>query len=70
MNRMYREGREARQKGKKPVACPYSHTTHHTGTETGPMIGTSELAKRHWWLAGWHDRDMEMGHRVIREDAA
>lgn len=23
--------------------------------------------ERSWWLAGWHDKDMELGHSVIAE---
>ncbi|MDX1466241.1 MAG: hypothetical protein R3215_11120 [Halomonas sp.] len=64
MNTMYREGQLSRRNRYTTGACPYGHLTHHNGLETGPMMGLSELAKRHWWLAGWHDMDIEMGHRV------
>ncbi len=59
MNPQYDEGRQARKEDRHKNACPYGHSTHHKDLDTGLMIGTSELAKRHWWLAGWHDADME-----------
>lgn len=40
----YTAGREARQELHTSRACPYSE---------------SELRLRHFWLAGWHDQDME-----------
>lgn len=41
----YQEGRNARGWRSKKHAFPY---------------GEHEMQLRHWWLAGWHDRDMEL----------
>lgn len=46
MNKYYAEGREARDSDKSKSACEY---------------GVMRMEKRHQWLAGWHDRDMELG---------
>lgn len=42
-NAAYNSGSRARSLGKPSDSCPY---------------GTARLELRHWWLAGWHDRDM------------
>lgn len=41
---MYRLGREAREADYKETACNIR----------------GMCAKRGWWLAGWHDRDIEL----------
>lgn len=41
----YADGRLQREIGLSRSGCP---------------IGTDDMRLRHWWLAGWHDRDMEL----------
>lgn len=41
----YRNGRLARLEGENKALCPF---------------GEAELCLKHWWLAGWHDKDMEI----------
>ena len=41
----YQEGRAERASGHSRNTCPY------------PL---SDMQLRHWWFAGWHDRDMEL----------
>lgn len=43
---IYYEGRECRQHGGGKLACPVSPIS---------VDGA-------WWLAGWHDSDMELSH--------
>ncbi len=43
------------------LPMPYSAGRAHReagGAKTPPS--TLTWAERHWWLAGWNDRDMEM----------
>jgi ribosome modulation factor len=47
----YASGREARLEGRMDTICPYSQ---------------SELRLRHFWLAGWHDQDMESQISLVR----
>jgi ribosome modulation factor len=47
----YAAGREARLEGRMDTICPYSQ---------------SELRLRHFWLAGWHDQDMESQISLVR----
>jgi hypothetical protein len=57
----YLEGVYARSDGKPKLACPY--TGDSAGNDkhiTARDRQESQLCKREWWLAGWHDRDMEM----------
>lgn len=44
----YSDGYAARMRGTDLDACPY---------------GMTELHVRHWWLAGFHDADIELGWR-------
>ena len=46
----YNLGRQARAAGYHKNAC---------------NIPASRMAKRSWWLAGWHDEDMEIGARML-----
>lgn len=41
----YRSGRSSYTSGKDKDSCPF---------------GNSELNLKHWWLAGWNDKDMEL----------
>lgn len=41
----YKNGRIARSGGENKSLCPF---------------GESELNLKHWWLAGWNDREMEL----------
>lgn len=43
MNTQYHSGKLARRNGLTTDACPF---------------GLSELRRRSFWLAGWHDEDM------------
>lgn len=47
----YSEGYAARMGGADIEACPY---------------GRTEMELRHWFLAGWHDADIEMGSSTRR----
>lgn len=38
---------------------------HRGGCKVVPSGLTPAMAS--WWLAGWHDKDMEMGNSVIEE---
>lgn len=40
----YRDGRLMRSEGESKSLCPF---------------GEAELCLKHWWLAGWNDKDME-----------
>lgn len=44
----YSDGYTARMRGAGRDACPY---------------GATRMRERHWFLAGWHDADMELGWR-------
>ena len=41
----YLEGRLAHSDDESKQSCPF---------------GEAELCLKHWWLAGWHDKDMEI----------
>ncbi len=45
MNEIYEMGRRARRVGHRREAC---------------SIPARERVERAWWLAGWHDQDMEI----------
>ncbi|MCD6006882.1 hypothetical protein [Halomonas sp. IOP_31] len=64
----YIEGRLAWDKGQAAAACPHGWEAadYQTPTEEREV---SPICRRHWWLAGWHDRDMEKGMRVTWEAA-
>lgn len=42
---LYNAGRDARLSGRPTRVCPY---------------GITDLCRRHWWLAGWNDQDIEI----------
>lgn len=42
---LYELGKQARAEGKESNRCPY---------------GVTNAVRRSWWLAGWHDADMEL----------
>jgi ribosome modulation factor len=43
----YKNGRIARLEGDFKKNCPF---------------GEAELCLKHWWLAGWNDKDMELNN--------
>lgn len=45
---IYHSGSSARSKGKQKGYCPY------------PMSCLRDIKNRHIWLAGWHDKDIEL----------
>jgi ribosome modulation factor len=45
---LYQLGRHARKEGLERNRCPY---------------GVTNAARRSWWLAGWHDADMEQANK-------
>lgn len=47
----YENGRIARLEGRGRDKCP---------------SGLSVLLLRHWWLAGWHDMDMELNSQWVQ----
>ena len=56
LSRLIGEGRNARRKGRAKSACPYIEVN---------------MFKRHAWLAGWHDQDIELAHTPFTDiDAA
>lgn len=68
MNADYLEGRAARGKYQSTEACPHGYEASDYEAPTAERA-ESPMCRRHWWLAGWHDRDMEV-HRIITEGAA
>lgn len=50
----YQEGRKTREQGQPSVACPHAFDT------------SASRQKRGWWLAGWHDRDIELGALIVK----
>lgn len=65
MQEAYQAGRFARGCGEGKRACPYTYEMRSKATK-----GLSQLALRHWWLAGWHDRDMELSNGSVRDKLA
>lgn len=47
----YRDGYAARMRGDGRDACPY---------------GAADMERKHWWLAGFHDADIELGGTAVR----
>lgn len=47
---LYELGRQARTAGLERNRCPY---------------GIANGVRRGWWLAGWHDADMERAQSLI-----
>ena len=41
----YRDGRIARTNSEKKSSCEFDN---------------ANMNLKHWWLAGWHDKDMEL----------
>lgn len=50
----YYQGRTARQDGRCRLAQPYQEMTTNSA----------------WWLAGWHDTDMELSHEPTNSTIA
>lgn len=48
---IYHSGSSARSKGKQKGYCPY------------PMSCLRDIKNRHIWLAGWHDKDIELENK-------
>lgn len=63
MNTDYAAGRQARNLNQPSSACPHSRKAADTGAPV-EQREASPMCRRHWWLAGWGDRDMELGYRV------
>lgn len=63
MNADYAAGRKARTRNHPVTACPHSRQSSEFGSPA-ELRESSPLCRRHWWLAGWGDRDMELGHRI------
>lgn len=61
MNDAYRAGRKARNAGQSRDACPYGHTTSHAD-DPPHRKQRAQRVMRAFWLAGWHDADMEVDH--------
>ena len=66
MNTAYRHGKRARNDGKPKDACPYG-VVKSRDDDTPQRRERAALVMRHWWLAGWADKDIEMGFSVIKE---
>jgi ribosome modulation factor len=47
---LYELGRQARTAGLERNRCPY---------------GMTNALRRSWWLAGWHDADMEQAQSLV-----
>ena len=47
--RQYKAGMAARKREVVAAACPF---------------GVFQMRLRSWWLAGWHDADMEAGQKM------
>lgn len=60
MREEYQAGMKARDEGKGVNACPYGMPEPEV--HSGDKISGWEkmIQRRHWWLAGLHDRDMEL----------
>lgn len=69
MNAQYQEGKDARREYRHISSCPYAMN----GEKMGAIVcerQESDAAKRSWWLAGFHDADMEEGHSVLGRAAS
>jgi ribosome modulation factor len=55
----YTDGRQARVDGYSLEACPFGFEASTFDAPANKRQGT-EMTRRHWWLAGWHDQDIEM----------
>ena len=64
MSNAYQQGRSARLKGRSKDACPYG-VVKSREDDTPQRRERAALVMRHWWLAGWHDADHEMGFSVL-----
>lgn len=47
----YREGEECRRHGYSKTCCPWDF---------------GDMKQRHLWLAGWHQKDIEMSERRLQ----
>ena len=47
-------------------AYPYGHTTSHAD-DPPHRKQRAQRVMRAFWLAGWHDAEIEMGFSVIKE---
>lgn len=59
MNPAYRAGRDARRKGHGKACCPHGMEAPKPD-DTEARRQDSPAVRRAWWLAGFHDQDMEM----------
>ena len=60
MNDAYQQGRDARTIGQGRQACPYGHAGRTSEEDGARRRERASLVLRHWWLAGWHDADIEL----------
>lgn len=63
MNADYVAGRQARLRNRSASECPHPRQASETGAPV-ELRESSPMCRRHWWLAGWADKDMELGYRV------
>lgn len=58
MNSAYRDGYAAFRSGIGKEECPYGRLGSVVG-DSPKMREKTPLCLRHWWLAGWHDADID-----------
>lgn len=66
----YYEGYDARKRRKNrhlgKDSCPYNGAAYSSPYSDKDV---SAYCKRHWWLAGWNQADMDCGKSVISDRA-
>ena len=59
-----RQQRAVKQSGREAQAYDAGRTRRRQGGSVSPPSTLPPIG-RAWWLAGWHDMDMEMGYSVL-----
>jgi len=56
----YYKGHQASEEGADIKSCPFGDQVSKVG-DGAYLREKSQLCKRHWWLAGWHESRRERG---------
>lgn len=64
MNDAYQQGRDARLAGDGKDACPYGRIGRTSSEDGEARRDRASAVLRAWWLAGFHDADIECGKRL------